>query len=82
MLVVLSAVCNCFYCKMQVTGSVIAMYVTISSKNLIFLSLTPTFHRIERKTFKGITSGLHFTTFVNILPKLGYFEDRNYIEIG
>ena len=27
-------------------------------------------------------SGLHFTTFVNILPKLRYFEGRNYIQIG
>ena len=24
---------------------------------------------------------MHFTTFVNILPKLRYFEDRNYIQI-
>ena len=32
------------------------------------------FHKIDQKTFKGIKSGLHFTTFVNILPKLRYFE--------
>ena len=25
-------------------------------------------------------SGLHFTTFVNILPKLRYFEGRNDIQ--
>ena len=36
--------------------------------------MTPTFHKIDRKKFKGIISGLHFTTFVNILPKLRYFE--------
>ena len=27
-------------------------------------------------------SGLHFTTFVNILPKLRYLEGRNDIQIG
>ena len=27
-------------------------------------------------------SGLHLTTFVNNLPKLRYFEGRNYIQIG
>ena len=40
------------------------------------------FHKIDQKTFKGIIWGLHLTTFVNILPKLRYFEDRNYIQIG
>ena len=40
------------------------------------------FHEIDQKTFKGIISGLHFFAFVNILPKLGYFEGRNYIQIG
>ena len=52
---------------MHVTVSVVAMYVTVSSSNFIFLCLTPTFH------------SLHFTTFVNILPKLRYFVGRNYI---
>ena len=42
MQVVLSAVSNCFYCKMQLTASVIAMKVTLSSNNFIFLSLTDT----------------------------------------
>ena len=27
-------------------------------------------------------SGLHLTTFVNILAKLRYFEGRNYIQIS
>ena len=40
------------------------------------------FHAIDQKRFKGIISGLHFTTFVNILPKLRYFEGRNDIQIG
>ena len=83
MQVVLSAVHNCFYCKIQVIVSVIAicLYVgdTFKYNNFIFLSLTPTFHKIDRKTFKGITSGLRFRTFVNILPKLRYFKGRSYI---
>ena len=82
MLVVLSAVHNCFYYKMQVIVSVIAMLVTLSSNNFKFLSLTPTFYKIDRKIFKDIISGLHFTTFVNTLPKLRYFEGRNYTQIG
>ena len=59
--------------------------MTLSSKISIFLSLTgthPLFKKLNRKTFKGIISGLHLTTFVNILPKLRYFEGRNYIQIG
>ena len=39
---------------MHVTASVVAMYVTVSSSNLTFLSLTPAFHKIDKKTFKGI----------------------------
>ena len=31
---------------------------------------------------KAIISGLHFTTSVNVLPKLKYFEGRDYIQIG
>ena len=53
MQVVHSAVHNCFCYKMQVTVSVIAM--------------APTFHKIDRKIFKGILSGLHFTTFEIII---------------
>ena len=52
---------------MQVTVSVVATYVAVSSSNFIFLCLTPTFH------------GLHFTTFVNIFAKLRYFVGTNYI---
>ena len=65
---------------MQVAVSVVAMYVTASSSNFIFLSLTSIFHKIDQKTFKGIISSLHFTTLVNILPK--YFVGRIYIQIG
>ena len=63
---------------MQVAVSVVAMYVKVSRSNFIFLSQTD-----RQKTFKGIISSLHFTTFVNILPKLRYFEGRNSnIQIG
>ena len=44
--------------------------------------MTASFCKTDQKTFKGIISGLHFTTFVNILPKLRYFEGRNDIQIG
>ena len=48
--------------------------MTVSSNNFIFLSMTPSFHKIDHRTFNGIISGLLFTTFVNILPKLRYFR--------
>ena len=66
---------------LQVTVSIVAIYVTVLSINFIFISLTPTFHKIDGKTFPGIISSLHFTT-VNILPKLRDFVGRNYIQIG
>ena len=44
--------------------------------------MTASFHKIEQKTFIGIISGLHFTTFVKIIQKLKYFEGRNYIQFG
>ena len=66
---------------MQVTVSVEAIYMTVSSNNFIFFSLTPTFHKIDQKTFTWIVSDFHFTTFVNILSKLRYFVDRNCIQI-
>ena len=59
---------------MQVVPSVVRTTVSVvkcrllSSNNAIFFSLTLIFHKIEKKTFKDILSGLHFTTFVNILP--------------
>ena len=37
-----SAAHNCFYHKMLVIVSVVAMYVTLSCNNFIFLSLTDT----------------------------------------
>ena len=56
------------------------MQMTVSSNNFVFYSLlTPTFYIIDQKTFKGIISDLHFTNFLNILPRLRYFEGRNYI---
>ena len=71
---------------MQVTVFVVAIYVKVSSSNFIFLSLTDThfFIKLTRKHQKaeGITSNLHFTTLVNILPKLRYFEVRIYIKVG
>ena len=57
--------------------------MTVLSNNFIFLSLTDSsFHKIDPTIFKSIKSGLHFTTFVNMHPKLGYFEGRNYIQLG
>ena len=67
---------------MQVAVSVVVMYVTASSSNFIFYSLASIFHKIDQKTFKGIISGLHLTTLVNILPKLRYFVGRTYIQIS
>ena len=43
--------------------------------------MAASFHKIDQKTFKGIMSGLHFTTFVNILPKLRYYEARNLYKL-
>ena len=34
------------------------------------------------RTFKSAISGSHFTAFVNIFPKLRYFEGRNDIQTG
>ena len=67
---------------MQVTVSAVAMYVTVSSSNFIFLSLVPIFHKIDQKTYKGITSSLHITTLVSILPKLRYFVGRIFVQMG
>ena len=67
---------------MQVTVSVKPKKVTVSNNNFIFLSLTTCFHKIDQKIFKGIISGLYFTTFVNILPQLRYLEGRNCMQIG
>ena len=59
----------------QVSLSFIAMQVTVSSKNFIFLSLADSlFSKRHYIRF--------FTTFLNILPKLIYFEGKNYIQIG
>ena len=44
--------------------------------------MTPPFHKIDHKTFKGIISRLHFSKFENILPQLIYFVDKIYIKIG
>ena len=63
---------------MQLEVSTALMQMTVSSNNFVFYSLlTPTFHIIDQKTFKGIISDLHFTILLNILPRLRYFEGRN-----
>ena len=45
--VLLYAMHNCFYRKIQITVSIIVMQV-------FFLSLTPIFHKIDRKTLKAL----------------------------
>ena len=75
----------CIFAGFEVVFSVTGMLVDLSvtSSNFIFRSLTDSlFHKIDQKTFKSVISGLHFTTFLNILPKLRYFEGRNDIKIG
>ena len=62
-----SALCTWLF---QVTISYSVLYLTVS------------LHKIDQKTFKSVILGLHFTTFVNFLPKLRYFEGRNDIQIG
>ena len=72
-----------FIVFMQLGVSVVIIQVALSEVHFqatilySFLKLTPTFHKIDRNTLKDIISGLHFTTSVNILPKLRYFEGRN-----
>ena len=73
---------DCFYCNCADYCFSYHWQVMISSNNFISLCLKPTFHKIDQKTLKCITSGLHFTTFVNILAKLRYFEGRNYTQIN
>ena len=62
----LFAVHNCFYCKIQVTVSLIAMQVTISSNSFIFSKWHPLFITL---------SGKHLNTLyqVCILPHLLIF---------
>ena len=57
---------------MQVAVSFVAMYMIASNSKFIFLSF-----KLTRK-IKGIISSLHFTTLINILPKLRYFVGRIY----
>ena len=66
---------------MHITVSIVVMQVTLNSYVGDSFKTT-SFHKIDQKIFKGIMSGLHLTTFVNNLPKLRYFEGRNYIQIG
>ena len=87
MQVVLSAVHyahDCFNCNYAVNRSCYS-YVGDSFKEKFYnLSIADHqfFKKIDRKTFKGIISDLHFTTFVDILPKLRYFKGRNHIQIS
>ena len=66
---------------MHMTVSIVIMQVTYNSYVGDSFK-TASFHKIDQKIFKGIMSGLHFTSFLNILPKSRYFEVRNYIQIG
>ena len=63
------------------TVSVRNMQLTLSMA-ITQVTTSASLHEIEQKTFKSVITGLHFTTFVNILPKLRYFEGRNDIQIG
>ena len=64
---------DCFYCNCAGNCFCYSNVGDSFSNNFIFLSLTPTFHTVDQKTFEGIISDLHFTIFVNILSKLKYF---------
>ena len=64
---------------MHMTVSIVIMRVTLNSYVGDSFK-TASFHKIDQKIFKGIISGLHFTSFLNILPKSSYFEGRNYIQ--
>ena len=57
-----------------VTVSVVAMHVTVSGSNLIFLSLIPIFHKIDQKALEGRRHYIKFAFhhLVNILPNLRY----------
>ena len=65
---------------MEVNASVVTMHVTVSSHNFIvlFSKSYPFFIKLTRKHQKveGIKSNLHFTTLVNMLPKLRYVVSR------
>ena len=71
---------DCFHCN-YAGDYFFYSYVGDSFKVTISYSFL-SFHKIDQKTSKSVISGLHFTTFVNILPKLRYFEGRNDIQIG
>ena len=77
MLVVLSAtlmLVDFSVAIMQVTVSV-ELYIPYSNWHTLFIKLT------RKYLYKGIISGLYFTIFVNILPKLRYLVGRSYIQI-
>ena len=71
----ISVLKHCIICIFLIHSGYVQKPLT---DNFIFLSLKPNFHKIDQKTFKVIISGLHFTTSVNILPKLRYSEGRNF----
>ena len=70
--------------QVTVSAAVAAMYVTVSSSNFIFLSLTDTHYSQNwPENIRGQkASNLHLTTLVNILPKVRYFVGRIYIKVG
>ena len=62
-----------------ITQVTLSFIVTVSSNNFKFLSLTDSLFSLN---WSENMPGLDFTTFVNILPKLRYFECKNGIQIG
>ena len=71
MQVLLSAVHNCFYCKMQVTVSIITMQMTLSSNNFICLSFNwhPLFKKLTAKHLKAFYQ-VTFYLFSKYSPKI------------
>ena len=72
-----------FYCN-YAHGSFRCSHVCDSCKQHIYIHFSnwhPFFIKLTRK-MKSIISSLHFTTLINILPKLRYFVGRSYIQIG
>ena len=53
------------------------LYIPFTNWSSFFIELTRQHQKAE-----GIISNLHFTTLVNILPKLRYFVGRIYIKVG
>ena len=61
--------------------AIMQVEVSVAIKEVAFSAVTYVC-KIDCKTFESNMSGLYFTTFVNILPELTYFNRRNYIKIS